>query len=251
MAGLLEHGYIWYRGEFDLPADAETVEMVYPGNDCDRQHVFINGQRVWDGIDGDKVIGFKGAMKPGRNVMAVLYENFFHSKSHPHEGAIRKYSGIMKPVVIRGKTKSGQAFTREIKSFLVRQQLAELLKGCTEFKFNDAGWQAIPSGHRYVLDDKLGVINWMRRTFKYQCKKGWEAAVRITLPEVKQRCLIYVNGKPVGQFDEAARSRVRARSVQKNNVLTICLEGMRSTMIEPVLDTFYEVKDVDVELTLG
>ncbi|HPG00033.1 MAG TPA: beta-galactosidase [Kiritimatiellia bacterium] len=253
-AGLLQHGYIWYRGEFDLPADAESAEMVYPGNDCDRQHVFVNGQRVWDGIDGDHTIGLQNAMKPGRNVVAVLYENFFHSKSHPHEGAIRKYSGILKSVLITGKTKSGQAFTREIKSFQVRQQLAELLRGCTELKFNDADWQVVKPARRYVLDEKLGVISWMRRTFKYQCKKGWEVAVRITLPEVKQRCLVYINGKPVAQYDEAGPQHdfyVPAPYLQKNNVIAICLEGSRSTMIEPELGTFYEVKDVDIEMTLG
>ena len=253
-AGLLDHGYVWYQSTFELPADVQNAELVYTGNDCDRQHVFVNGRRLWDGITDEQRIGLRDAMKPGRNVLTVLYENFFHSKSHPHEGAIRKYSGILKPVVIEGTTTSGQAFTREVKSFKVREQLSGVLNGYDAVKLDDSSWQTVKPAHKYVLDSKLGVINWMRRSFKYQCKKGWEVAVRLTIPEAKQRCFIYINGRPLGQYEEAGPQHdfyIPASYLKKDNVLAICLEGMGGMLAEPTLDTFYEVKDVDIELTLG
>ena len=61
--------------------------------------------------------------------------------------------------------------------------------------------------HKYVMDEKLGEIVWMRRKFKYACKKGWEIAVRLTIPAgTKQRCLFYINGKPSASTRKPARS---------------------------------------------
>ncbi|MFH0954034.1 MAG: beta-galactosidase [Verrucomicrobiota bacterium] len=253
-AGLLQHGYIWYRAEFDLPADVENADLVYPGNDCDRQHVFVNGHRLWDGITTEQTIGFRHAMKPGKNVLAVLYENFFHSKSHPHEGAIRKYSGIMKPVIVKGRSKGGLPFTREIASFKVREQLAGILNGYVNFGHNDADWQSVPAAHKYVMDDKLGAIVWMRRKFRYQCKKNWDVAVRLTIPDARERCLLYINGRAVGQYESIGPQHefyVPAPFLKRENVLAIVLEGPRSFLVEPVLDTFYEAKEVAVQITLA
>ena len=253
-AGLLQHGYVWYRGEFELPADVEDASLEYPGNDCDRQHVFVNGRHVWEGITETQHIGFCHAMKPGRNVLAVMYENFFHSKSHPHEGAIRKYSGIMKPVIVKGRTKSGSTFTCEVARFKAREQLAGILGGYTSLGFDDSAWQAVPPSHKYVMDEQLGTIVWMRRTFTYQCKKGWDVAVRLTIPDGKERALIYINGHAVGQYEAAGPQHefyVPAPFLQKENVLAVVLEGPRSALVEPVLDTFYEAKELDVQITLA
>ena len=255
MAGLLQHGYIWYRGEFELPQDIESAEIVYPGNDCDRQHVYVNGRHVWDGICETQNIGFRHAMKPGRNVLAVMYENFFHSKSHPHEGAIRKYSGILKPVVIKGKTKGGQPVVREISKFKVREQLHGNLHGYINLGHDDSKWQAVAPAHKYLMDEKLGEIVWMRRKFRYACKKGWEAAVKLTIPAgTKQRCLFYVNGNAVGQYEEAGPQTefyVPSSFLKKENMLAIILEGPKAALAEPELGTFYEVKDVDVQITMS
>lgn len=253
--GLLQHGYIWYRAEFELPADVENAEIVYPGNDCDRQHVYVNGRHVWDGICETQTIGFRDAMKPGRNVLAVMYENFFHSKSHPHEGAIRKYSGILKPVVIKGKTKSGQPIVREVKTFKVREQLNGNLHGYINLGHDDSKWQSVTPAHKYLLDKKFGEIVWMRRKFRYACKKGWELAVKLTIPAgTKQRCLFYVNGNAVGQYEEAGPQTefyVPSSFLKKENILAIILEGPKAALVEPELGTFYEVKDVDVQVTMG
>lgn len=254
-AGLLQHGYIWYRGVFDLPADVDHADLVYPGNDCDRQHIYVNGHHVWDGICENQTIGFRHAMKPGRNVIAVLYENFFHSKSHPHEGAILKYSGILKPVVVKGRTKSGETFAHEIRSFKVREQLNGNLHGYINFGHDDSKWQAVPPAHKYVIGGELGEIVWMRRKFKYQCKKDWEVAVRLTIPEgTKQRCLLYVNGRAVGQYEEAGPQHefyVPSAFLKRENVLAVVLEGPKGCLVEPGLDTFYEVKDVEIQLALA
>ncbi len=255
MAGLLQHGYIWYRGEFDLPQDIESAEMVYPGNDCDRQHVYVNGRHVWDGICETQNIALRQAMKPGRNVVAVMYENFFHSKSHPHEGAIRKYSGILKPVVIQGKTRGGQPVVREITKFKVREQLHGNLHGYINLGHDDSKWQTVPPAHKYLMDEQLGEIVWMRRKFRYTCKKGWEAAVKLTIPTgTKQRCLFYVNGNAVGQYEEAGPQTefyVPSSFLKKENILAILLEGPKAALVEPGLSTFYEVKDVDIQITMG
>ena len=34
-------------------------------------------------------------------------------------------------------------------------------------------------------------------------------------------------------------------------MLAIMLEGPKAALVEPSLDTFYEVKDVDVQITMG
>ena len=108
---------------------------------------------------------------------------------------------------------------------------------------------------KYLMDEKLGEIVWMRRKFKYACKKGWEIAVKLTIPAgTKQRCLFYINGKAVGQYEEAGPQTefyVPSSFLKKENMLAVILEGPKAALVEPALDTFYEVKDVDVQITMG
>jgi hypothetical protein len=263
-AGLLRHGYIWFRGEFDVAEGATDLSMVFPGNDTDRMMIYVNGQQVWFGITDDHgnsvaEFGLDGIAKPGRNVIAVLYENFYHNKSHPHEGDILKYSGILKAPVLNGKVK-GKKFKQSVERFKVREGLGGDLKGYAETSFKDDKWLSLEPSEKYVMDMDLGDILWMRRSFKYKCRRGWEAGVRLTIPDAKDRCLMFLNGRPLGQFEHIGPQHefyVPEPYLDEDNVLTIILEGSKTFMdvcrgylLEPQFDTFYDVKDVKVSLEL-
>lgn len=253
-AGLLDHGYIWYRAEFHLPDDLAEASLVYLGNDCDRQRVYLNGAHLWEGITKEQRISLKSTMRPGRNVLAVLYGNFFHSKSHPHEGAIRKYSGIMQPLIVEGRTHSGTPFREVIRSFDVSEHLTGVRNGYSLPDYDDSSWIECPPARRYVFDPALGQIVWLRRTFTYRLSKGWEAGVRLTIPHAEQRCFIYINGRPVGQFESAGPQYdfyVPAPFLRKENVLVLCLEGNTPILTEPEWGSFYEVKSVPIEIAMA
>ena len=258
-AGLLQHGYLWYRMDFRLPKDATDVNLSMPGNDTDRFYIYVNGKETWCGITPKAETGIQNQIKPGKNVIAVLYENFYHNKSHPHEGAIQKYSGIMGPVVVTGKV-GGKPFKRKITSFKVREQLAGVLKGYAETDFDDSGWVSVAAAKKYVMTPEIGTVMWMRRKFKFQCKPGWKTSVKLTIPDAKDRLFMYVNGHAVGQFEQIGPQfdfYVPETFLKEDNVLTILLEGHKTWMDvakgylkEPVFGTFYETKDVDVQVQL-
>ncbi|MBE3047227.1 beta-galactosidase, partial [Candidatus Bathyarchaeota archaeon] len=187
-AGLLEHGYIWYRAEFELPEGAEGLSLVYPGNNTDRQYIYVNGHLVWNGIKSRVEVAIQQAARPGKNVIAVLYQNFYHNKSHPHEGALIKYSGIMQPLVVQGRV-DGRDFIQQITSFAVRQHLHGVLQAYARADFDDAGWQEVEPGHKYLLSQEMGVVLWMRRKFTLQVQPGCSFAFKLTIPKAEHRCL--------------------------------------------------------------
>ena len=110
------------------------------------------------------------------------------------------------------------------------------------------------------MDKDLGDIIWMRRSFSYKCKKGWETGVKITIPDAKDRVLMFINGKPLGQFEHIGPQYdfyFPEPYLQDENVLTFILEGSKTFMdvcrgylVEPEMGTFYEVKDVPVTINL-
>ena len=107
--------------------------------------VYVNGEQVWFGIterSGEVEQGIQGAIKPGKNVIAILYENFYHNKSHPHEGDILKHSGILYPMTIIGTSK-GKEFKRQCKSFKVCEGLTGDNKGYAKNNFKDSSWQQL------------------------------------------------------------------------------------------------------------
>jgi hypothetical protein len=251
--GLLEHGYVLYRSQFELPPNPSNVQITYIGNDIDRQYVYLNGSLVWTGITenntqkmdiDDKIVS------SGSNCLTALYVNTFHNKSHPHEGEILKYSGIMQPVLVNGDS-AGKPFSTCISDFKVREHLNGIIKGYTKNSFDDSDWMDLPTAEKYVISEEMGNIVWFRRKFEYQCKKGVEAAVSLTIPDADQRCVFYLNGKPLGQFESVGPQHkfyVPNTFLQKENVLSIILEGSNSFILEPKLDTFYEAIDTEVEI---
>ncbi|MFA5293330.1 MAG: beta-galactosidase [Phycisphaerae bacterium] len=253
-AGLLEHGYIWYRGQFELSSKSRDVQIIYTGNATDRQYIYLNGNLVWTGITSEnkpqRIDIDNKFIVAGRNCLAVLYANIYHNKSHPHEGAILKYSGIMQPILINAAS-AGNPLTTDVSDFRVRQQLTGILKGYTKSLFDDSDWTNVPTAEKYVISEKMGNIVWFRRKFEYKCHPGVEAAVRLTIPNASQRCVFYLNGKGLGQFESIGPQHefyVPATFLQKENVLAIALEGTDSFLVEPRLDTFYEAIDTEVKL---
>jgi len=260
-AGLLQHGYLWFRMDFRLPKDAKDLNLMVPGNNADRFTVYVNGKEKWCGITNEAWIGIQDDAKPGKNVVAVAYENFYHNKSHPHEGAIQKYSGIMAPVIVKGKDATGKEFKRKVTKMRVREQLTGNLKGYENFDFDDSGWIKLVPAKKYVMAHELGHLMWMRRKFKFQCKPGWKCAVKLTIPNAKDRLVMYVNGRPLGQFEYVGPQYdfyIPETFLKEENVLSLVLQGNKTFMDtargylrEPVLGTFYEAKEVDIQVTLG
>jgi hypothetical protein len=148
-ADLLEHGYIWYRSEFKLAGASKELQLIYSGNDNDRQYIYVNGKLVWCGITDKVTIDIHEVAKKGKNVVAILYENFYHNKSHPHEGDLQKYSGIMQPVLIVKPGKKLKTLAK-ISSFKVRQHLTGVLAGYAEISYDDSKWQSVKAGQKYI-----------------------------------------------------------------------------------------------------
>jgi hypothetical protein len=253
-AGLLEHGYIWYRSQFELPPRAKDVQIIYKGNATDRQYLYLNGNLIWNGITNAnetlKINVDNKFVADGTNSFTVLYANVFHNKSHPHEGAILKYSGIMQPVTVNASA-AGAPFTTYLSEFKVRQQLNGILKGFTKDSFDDSDWVDVPTAEKYVVSEQMGNIVWFRRKFEYKCRKNIEAAVRLTIPSANQRCVFYLNGKALGQFESIGPQHefyVPETFLKKENVLAIVLEGTDSFLSEPKLDTFYQAIDAELKI---
>jgi hypothetical protein len=251
-AGLLEHGYVWYRGAFDLPAGCVEAALHYTGNDIDRQFIFINGRLVRRGRISSAEIDIRDAVRPGRNALAVLYQNFYHTKSHPHEGPIIKTSGVMKPIVIEGGSK-GNPFRVEIVKLRVRQHLSGVLDGYMTEGHDDSAWPQVKPAFKYAMHESAGAILWMRRKFRVLRASGFRAAVKLYIPGADSRCLIYINGKPTGWYEAIGPQDefyIPDSFLKKENLLAVILEGPRGFLAEPVWGTFYQTMDAGIRLSL-
>ena len=144
-ADLFKHGYYWYRSQFEVSDDVEEGYLNFQHNDTDRYLLYINGELVFrsrsKSIDRHNITD---ALKKGTNTMAVLYANEFHNKSHPHEGALVKLSGILNPMEITGKYKNGEAVDITVESFRVNYQLSGYNAGFHTLEYNDESWQTAP-----------------------------------------------------------------------------------------------------------
>ncbi len=256
-AGLLQHGYIWYRMDLRVPKDAKDVALCVPGNNNDRFYIYINGKEIWCGITDKAWCGIQEHLKPGKNVVAVLYENFYHNKSHPHEGAIQKYSGLMEPVLVTGNA-GGKPFKRKITKFKVREQLGGELQGYAQPDCDDSKWLALAPARKYVVAIDQGTLHWLRRKFRFECKPGWRVAVKLHIPDAKDRLTMFINGRPLGLFEHIGPQfdfYIPETFLQAENTLAIVLEGHKTFMdvakaylIEPELGTYYEAREVEIKI---
>lgn len=201
-AGLTEHGYYWYKTQFDLEEAPGMIFMDYIHNDTDRMFIYINKNLVYKSHNKKiKMKDITGALKKGKNDMTILYANEFHNKSHPHEGDLVKFSGLMHPFLLHGTFASGKACNQEIKSFYLKKGLTGMNSGYQTLKFDDKNWNAAPNVEKFVTDKELGHIVWFRRKFKYDVGDSFSAPIQFKTKEADQRLTIYVNGKAVARYD--------------------------------------------------
>jgi hypothetical protein len=180
----------------------------------------------------------------------VLYQNFFHTKSHPHEGPIIKTSGILKPAVVEGRA-GGSGFRVEIDKFKARQGLSGNLKGYMGIDFDDASWRPVDTAEKYVMQEDVGAILWMRRNFKCSRRAGFRSAVKLHMPGAEFRCLIYVNGIPAGWYEAVGPQEdfyIPDGFLRENNVLTLILEGPRGFLREPEWGDFITTRDIGIQM---
>lgn len=201
-ADMFKHGYYWFRSEFDVKEDVEAAYLSFKHNDTDRYLVYLNGELIFrarnKSIDCHNITA---ALKKGTNTLAILYANEFHNKSHPHEGALVKFSGILNPFTVEGTYKGGEKIDITIESFRVNYQLSGYNNGFHTLECKDDAWQSAPNVEKLVVGKEMGHVVWFRRHFTYNPAEGYSAPLQIIPIKADERLLIYVNGKPVAQYD--------------------------------------------------
>lgn len=264
-AGLFEHGYYWFRGEFDLAGEPGNIFMDFKSNETDRFLLYVNGELAFRGrnksIAGREITGF---VKQGRNVITILYANEFHNKSHPHEGAIVKFSGILNPFEIWGEYAGGEKVAMKLESFKVKQFLSGMNAGYTQLDYDDSDWTTTPQAEKYVINAELGHVVWLRRHFSYNPGEFF-APLSITPHRADERLIMYVNGKPVAQYDIIGPQETfyipdSYINTGSDNVLTFILECpgfleeimsgyRRGYMYEPIVEPSCVAKTVEIKLS--
>lgn len=225
-AGLLEHGFVWYRQKFKLKAKPSECKIKIEANGIDRFYVYVNGRFAWRGIEY-REIDIATYVKKGINQLAVRYENAYHTKAHPHEGAIKKYSGILKPVMISGKA-LGKDFNISLSSMLVREKAGGLIRGYHEPDCNEAQWKKAHAARKYVFPEEMGELVWYRRKFRFLPRKGGVCALKLTIDHAFERCIIYLNGKALGKYESVGPQNdfyIPESFLRDDNTVAIMVEG--------------------------
>jgi len=250
-AGLLEHGYVWYRATLTVEKPPSEARLLFRGNDIDHQYVFVNGTPVWDGIASEVEIDLPKGLLRKRNCLAVLYRNFFHNKAHPSEGPILKYSGIRGMAIAGPDGSRGRSAV--VRTVRVREGLGGLRAGYHQPEHDDSGWITVPEESRRLATEPGTLITWLRRRFRCRFSPAHRAAVRLTIPAGAERCLIYLNGRAVGHYEAVGPQRefyLPEPLLREENLLAIVLEGPRSWIELPRLDTYFEHRVLQVSAVL-
>lgn len=264
-ADMFSHGYYWYRADFEVEDDVEAAHLYFKHNDTDRYLLYINGELVFrarnKSIDRHNITA---ALRKGANTMAILYANEFHNKSHPHEGALVKYSGILNPFTIDGVYKNGEKIDITIGSFWVNYQLSGYHAGYHTLEYADDAWQSAPDVEKFVVGRQMGHVVWFRRHFTYDPAEGISAPLQVIPVRADERLLIYVNGRPVAQYDiigpqEEFYIPDCYLNRDGDNVISMVLECpgffeeimsgyRRGYMYNPIVQPAYVSKEVEIEL---
>lgn len=264
-AGFIEHGYYWYKAKFELEDTPGTIFMDYQHNGIDRMFLYLNGRLVYK--SHNKKIRMKDitrAVKKGTNDMTILYANEFHNKSHPHEGALVKYSGIMHPFLLHGTYANGNPCRLEVSGFFLKKGLTGINSGYHTLAYDDSRWDTVPDAKKFVPDAKLGHVIWFRRKFRYNRRETFSAPLQFRTKEADQRLTIYVNGRPVGRYDilgpqqkfHIPESYIRR---DEENILSVILECpafydelqsgyRRGFLYSPVLEPAYVSRKARIDL---
>jgi len=258
-ARLFGHGYFWYRTEFLLPKGVSEVKMGI-ATGFDRVYLYLNGAFVWRGI-GQIELEVTSYLKPGKNLLAISCENAYHTKAHPHEGAIKKYSGIYKPIRLKGKV-NNEVWEKEIRKFKVKKDLSGIRKGYHKSEYSDKEWMRVKEGEKYVCGENLGNLVWFRRGFKYKKKEGWTAPLKLVIPQAEERCHLYLNGQALGRYESVGPQNIfyiPETMLEEENLLALVLEGpgfhpVREERFkpaffkEPSLGTYYQAKELEIKI---
>ncbi len=260
-AGLLQHGYFWYRSEFQLLDGIKGITINFNTGGIDRAYVYLNGEFLWQGI-GEIELDIEHLTK-SKNVLAVRYENAYHVKGHPAEGPIQKYSGLQKPVIVSGRL-NNKDWKCEIKSFKVRHGLNGNLKGYEKLNYNDADWLKFTPAKKYVCHQEIGDLVWFRRRFKYNIKENWYAPLGLKINGASERLIIYINGRLIGKYENIGPQDtfyVPEPFLKEDNILALILEGPAfnqfkpsefkpAFLLEPEFITYKNLKKCEVNLYL-
>jgi len=264
-AGFIEHGYYWYKTEFELSSDPGMIFMDYIHNDTDRMFIYINENLVYKSHNKQiKMKDISKVLKLGKNDMTILYANEFHNKSHPHEGALVKFSGIMNPFILHGTYSDGSACNVSIKEFYLKQGLTGINSGFHTSEYSDSNWVSTPESRKYVTSKEMGHIVWFRRKFRYDISEEFNAPIQFITKEADQRLTIYVNGHAVARYDILGPQQefYIPESFLKNgedNVLSIILECpafydelqsgyRRGYMHNPQIETIFVAKKAKLQI---
>ncbi|MDD5659856.1 MAG: beta-galactosidase, partial [Actinomycetota bacterium] len=230
-AGFIEHGYYWYKTQFNLKSIPGVLLMDYDHNNTDRIFIYVNEILIFKSYNKKlKHINIANVVRSGKNTVTILYANEFHNKSHPHEGDIVKFSGIIKPIKIYGKYADNEKLNISLTSFYVKKGLSGINKGYHTLEYNDDSWNSIPNVKKFVVGRQLGHIIWFRRKFEYNYKKEvFSAPLAIKVKEADQKLTIYINGNAIGRYDSLGPQKKfyipePFLNLNKNNVLSIILE---------------------------
>lgn len=215
--GYFDHGWYYYRAHFDMPEASEGRIVLDTG--VDRAYVYLNGKFVWKGI-GKMDVGVE--MSKGHNVVALRYENAYHNKCHPSEGEVMKYTGIRQPIRIETQNKS-----LELRSFKLRHGLGGQHERYFSPDADIEGWHNMDPSEELVFQ-AAGEIVWARRGFSYHVKEGYSAPLKLTLPYVSDRCIVYLNGSLIGKYENTGPQHdfyIPEPLLRERNVLVLCIEG--------------------------
>lgn len=260
-AGLIKHGYYWYHTAFDVPNGFTDFRIKVNSNKMDRFTLYVNGVFRWIGI-GSPELDINELIRPGKNVITICYDNAFHTKAHPHEGPVQKLSGLFYPVEISGKCNGGN-YKKELITWKVKQGLTGDSRGYAGLNYDDKDWTVAEESLKYVIQQELGNLIWFRRWFSYSLQKGWVSPVYLNITELRDRCLIYINGELIGKYENIGPQHkfyIPENMLREKNLITLLIEGpgfhpvkqfgfIPAYFKEPELGCYYNAKNVEMELT--
>lgn len=215
--GYFDHGWYYYRVHFDMLKASKARIVLDTG--VDRAYVYLNGKFLWKGIGRMDV---EAEIPEGHNVIAIRYENAYHNKAHPSEGEIMKYSGIRQPVKIKARNRS-----LKLHNFKLRYGLGGQQKRYPSRDVDIKGWYRMEPSEELMFQ-AAGEIVWARREFNYHLKDGYSAPLKLRLPYVSDRCIVYLNGNPIGKYENVGPQHdfyIPEPLLQERNVLVLCIEG--------------------------
>ncbi|MDD5644421.1 MAG: beta-galactosidase [bacterium] len=224
--GYLEHGYYWYRNYFAVDGDPSEVKLSVKTNEMDRFLVYINGSFRWVGI-GSPSLDITKYVKKGRNSVAILYANEFHTKAHPHEGPIQKVSGLYYPVKVSGKA-GGKNFDSEFSGWKLKFGLGGDEKRYFSAETDCGTWTEAPAAEKYIVQEDAGNLIWFRRKFSLNIDRDHIAPVFAQIKSLSARCLIYVNGFLLGKYEAVGpqdKFFIPDSLLKGENEITLLLEG--------------------------